>query len=58
MTLTKFEINDICNVQVEPFYIQLKRSNELLERIVVALEKKNDINNLLSKSEKELLNEV
>ena len=57
MTLTKFEINDICNVQAEPFYTQLKKSNELLERIAVALEQKYDMKNLLSETEKEFLKE-
>ena len=57
MTLTKFEINDICNVQVEPFYTQLKKSNQLLERIAVALEQKDSMENLLSETEKEFLKE-
>jgi hypothetical protein len=57
MTLTKFEINDICNVQAEPFYNQLKKSNELLERIAVALEQENSTINLLSETEKEFLKE-
>jgi hypothetical protein len=57
MTLTKFEINDICNVQIEPFYIQLKKSNGLLERIAVALEQENSTINLLSETEKEFLKE-
>jgi lysyl-tRNA synthetase class I len=57
MTLTKFEINDICNVQAEPFHTQLKKSNELLERIAVALEQENSTINLLSETEKEFLKE-
>ena len=57
MALTKFEINDICNAQTEQFYIQLKKSNELLERIAVALEQKYDMKNLLSETEKEFLKE-
>jgi hypothetical protein len=55
MTLTKFEINDICNVVLEPHHTQLKKSNELLERIAVALEQKYDMKNLLSETEKEFL---
>jgi hypothetical protein len=55
MTLTKFEINDICNVVLEPHHTQLKKSNELLERIAVALEQKDSMENLLSETEKEFL---
>jgi hypothetical protein len=58
MTLTKFEINDICNVVLDPLYVRLEKSNKLLERIAVALEKKNDIKNSSSETEKELLDEV
>ena len=58
MTLTKFEINDICNVVLDPLYVRLEKSNKLLERIAVVLEKKNDIKNSSSKTEKELLDEV
>ena len=57
MTLTKFEINDICNVQGEPFYTQLKKSNQLLERIAVALEQNDSMKDLLSKTEEEFLKE-
>jgi rubrerythrin len=58
MTLTKFEINDICNVVLDPLYVRLEKSNKLLERIAVALEQENNTINLLSKTEKEFLNEV
>jgi hypothetical protein len=44
-------------VQAEPFYNQLKKSNELLERIAVALEQENSTINLLSETEKEFLKE-
>tara|TARA_Y100000310_G_scaffold259653_1_gene268382 strand:- start:164 stop:439 length:276 start_codon:yes stop_codon:yes gene_type:complete len=57
MTLTKFEINDICNVVLDPLYVRLEKSNKLLERIAVALEQENNTINLLSKTEKEFLNE-
>jgi len=52
MTLT-----NICNVVLEPHHTQLKKSNELLERIAVALEQKYDMKNLLSETEKEFLKE-
>ena len=58
MTLTKFEINDICNVVLDPLYVRLEKSKKLLERIAVALEQENNTINLLSKTEKEFLNEV
>jgi hypothetical protein len=58
MTLTKFEINDICNVVLDPLYVRLEKSNKLLERIAVALEQGNNTINLLSETEKEFLNEV
>tara|TARA_R100001086_G_scaffold109104_1_gene55293 strand:+ start:193 stop:468 length:276 start_codon:yes stop_codon:yes gene_type:complete len=57
MTLTKFEINDICNVVLDPLYVRLEKSNKLLERIAVALEQENSTINLLSETEKEFLKE-
>ncbi len=57
MALTKFEINDICNVVLDPLYVRLEKSNKLLERIAVALEQKYDMKNLLSETEKEFLKE-
>ena len=57
MTLTKFEINDICNVVLEPHHTQLKKSNQLLERIAVALEQNDSMKDLLSKTEEEFLKE-
>ena len=55
MTLTKFEINDICNVVLDPLYVRLEKSNKLLERIAVALERANSLEHVLTQDEKDFL---
>jgi len=55
MALTKFEINDICNVVLDPLYVRLEKSNKLLERIAVALERANSLEHVLTQDEKDFL---
>ena len=54
MSLDKFDIQDIWYI-LQPQAINQEKTNKLLERIAVALEKANSLEHILSDSEKDLL---
>ena len=54
MSLDKFDIQDIWHI-LQPQAINQRKTNELLERIAVALERGNSLEHILSDSEKDLL---
>jgi len=54
MSLDKFDIQDIWHV-LQPQAINQRKTNELLERIAVALEKANSLEHILSQDELDLL---
>ena len=54
MSLTKFELQDIWHI-LQPQAINQEKTNKLLERIAVALERGNSLEHILSDSEKKLL---
>jgi hypothetical protein len=56
MSLDKFELQDIWHV-LQPQAINQKKTNELLERIAVALEKANSLEHILSKEELNFLHQ-
>ena len=54
MSLDKFEIQDIWYI-LQPQAINQEKTNKLLERIAIALEKANSLEHILTKDEKEFL---
>jgi|TARA_R110000851_G_scaffold62190_3_gene142867 hypothetical protein len=54
MSLTKFELQDIWHI-LQPQAINQEKTNKLLERIAIALERGNSLEHILSDSEKKLL---
>jgi hypothetical protein len=54
MSLTKFELQDIWHI-LQPQAINQEKTNKLLERIAIALERGNSMEHILSDSEKKLL---
>jgi len=54
MALDKFELNDIWHV-LQPQAINQRKTNKLLERIAVALEKANSLEHILTQDEKDFL---
>ena len=54
MSLTKFELQDIWHI-LQPQAKKKKKTNKLLERIAIALERGNSLEHILSDSEKKLL---
>ena len=54
MSLDKFDIQDIWHV-LQPQAINQEKTNKLLERIAVALERANSLEHILSQDEKDLL---
>jgi len=54
MSLDKFDIQDIWHV-LQPQAINQRKTNELLERIAVALEGANNLEHILAPSELDLL---
>ena len=54
MSLDKFDIQDIWHI-LQPQAINQRKTNKLLERIAVALERANSFEHILSKDEKDLL---
>jgi hypothetical protein len=54
MSLDKFDIQDIWYI-LQPQAINQEKTNKLLERIAIALEKANSLEHILTKDEKEFL---
>ena len=54
MSLDKFDIQDIWHI-LQPQAINQEKTNKLLERIAVALEKANSLEHILTEDEKEFL---
>ena len=54
MSLDKFDIQDIWHV-LQPQAINQRKTNELLERIAVALERANSLEHILSQDELDFL---
>ena len=54
MSLTKFELQDIWHI-LQPQAINQEKTNKLLERIAVALERANSLEHILTEDEKEFL---
>ena len=54
MALDKFELQDIWHV-LQPQAINQRKTNDLLERIAVALEKTNSLEHILTQDEKDFL---
>jgi len=54
MAMTKFELQDIWHI-LQPQAINQRKTNELLERIAVALEGANSLEHILSPSELDFL---
>ena len=54
MAMTKFELQDIWHI-LQPQAINQRKTNELLERIAVALEGANSLEHILAPSELDLL---
>jgi hypothetical protein len=54
MSLDKFDIQDIWHI-LQPQAINQRKTNKLLERIAVALERANSFEHILSKDEKDFL---
>ena len=54
MSLTKFELQDIWHI-LHPQAINQEKTNKLLERIAVALERANSLEHILTEDEKEFL---
>ena len=54
MSLDKFDIQDIWHI-LQPQAINQRKTNELLERIAVALERANSLEHILTQDEKDFL---
>jgi len=54
MSLDKFDIQDIWHI-LQPQAINQEKTNKLLERIAVALERANSLEHILTEDEKEFL---
>ena len=54
MALTKFELQDIWHI-LQPQAINQRKTNELLERIAVALERANSLEHVLTQDELDFL---
>ena len=54
MSLDKFDIQDIWHI-LQPQAINQRKTNELLERIAVALERANSLEHILSQDELDFL---
>ena len=54
MSLDKFDIQDIWYI-LQPQAINQRKTNELLERIAVALERANSLEHILTQDEKDFL---
>ena len=54
MSLDKFDIQDIWHI-LQPQAINQRKTNKLLERIAVALEKANSFEHILTQDEKDFL---
>ena len=54
MSLDKFDIQDIWYI-LQPQAINQEKTNKLLERIAVALERANSLEHILTEDEKEFL---
>ena len=54
MAMTKFELQDIWHI-LQPQAINQRKTNELLERIAVALEGANSLEHILSQDELDFL---
>jgi hypothetical protein len=54
MSLDKFDIQDIWHI-LQPQAINQEKTNKLLERIAIALEKANSLEHILTQDEKDFL---